>query len=209
MWQEASKKIWIYSEPEVRLEALITEVAGSKGVVIAHPHPLYGGDMHNNVVEALAGTYFKSGYTVLRFNFRGVGGSTGSFANGIGEAKDLKAAFNYLKDLGKDQLAVAGYSFGAWVIALCLNELDSIDHIVFVSPPVSMLDFSFVKGLNKKMLVITGDFDEIAPKDEIASLISKWSPYAKLRIIKGADHFYWGYTKEIEKVLMEFLKDES
>jgi alpha/beta superfamily hydrolase len=92
----------------LQLEGLLSLASGDKGVVITHPHPLYGGDMHNNVVDTLARVYRQHGYTTLRFNFRGVGGSQGHYDEGEGEQEDIKAALDYLLGQGKTRLDLAG-----------------------------------------------------------------------------------------------------
>ena len=200
------KRISISSDRGVILEALLSEAPGKDALLMAHPHPLYGGDMYNNVVEAVVRAYYDMGYTTVRFNFRGVGRSSGSFDNGIGERKDIKAVFKYLMDIGKERIAVGGYSFGAWVVALSLGDLAHMDHVVLISPPVSMVDFSFLADDPRIKLVITGSYDYIAPPDVLERMLNLWNPEAVFRIIEGADHFYWGYSGEIEAVVKEFLE---
>lgn len=200
------KTIFIKSDSDVVLEALLSETFGKDAILVAHPHPLYGGNMYNSVVEAVVKAYNSVGYTTIRFNFRGVGRSSGSFDNGIGEREDIKAVFRYLIELEKEKIAIAGYSFGAWVGALCLKDLIYVDHTVFISPPVSIVDFSFLQDQPKIKLVITGSNDYIAPPDLLQKMLPLWNPEAILRIIDGADHFYWGHTGEVEVVLKEFLE---
>ncbi|RLJ02607.1 MAG: alpha/beta hydrolase, partial [Candidatus Aenigmatarchaeota archaeon] len=102
---------------DVKIEGMLYNAPGEKGAVVTHPHPLYGGDMHNNVVETVVQAYREKGYATLRFNFRGVGRSTGSYDEGIGEQEDVRAALAYLTGTGKTSIDLAGYSFGAWVNA--------------------------------------------------------------------------------------------
>ncbi len=203
--QDKEKPIFITSDSGIRLEALIAENQKDKGVVIAHPHPLYGGNMYNNVVEAVALAYYTAGYTTVRFNFRGVGRSTGAFDNGIGEAEDVKTVFRYLESMGIKSIALTGYSFGSWVVASCLKDLQQADHAVFISPPVAMIDFSFLKNEPKVKLVITGSYDDIAPSEVLKKIVPEWSSEAKLIVIDGADHFYWGYSEQIKEVITQFL----
>ena len=202
----SEEKVFISLSSDIKLEALIALSSGQNAVLVAHPHPLYGGDMYNNVVEALINAYQKSGYTTLRFNFRGVGKSGGSYDNGIGEKEDVRAVFAYLLNIGKDKIAVSGYSFGAWVVASCIKELKEVDHVVMVSPPVSVIDFSFLDYDPRIRLVITGSYDDIAPPVIIKDMLHKWNPNAILKIIDGADHFYWGKTNEIENIVIRFLR---
>jgi alpha/beta superfamily hydrolase len=97
------------------IEALLHRASGERGAVICHPHSLMGGSMYNNVVEALQEAFASEGISTLRFNFRGVGSSTGSYSEGVGEKEDIWAAGNYLKTSGLREIFFAGYSFGAWV----------------------------------------------------------------------------------------------
>ena len=86
-------------ENYIKIEGLLSDIPGNQGVVITHPHPLYGGDMHNNVVQAILNAYSANDFSTLRFNFRGVGGSTGEYSEGIGEQEDVGAALRYMKGL--------------------------------------------------------------------------------------------------------------
>jgi len=198
--------IFFYSG-DLRLEALFAKGDTEKGVVVTHPHPLYGGDMYNNVVAAIVTAYQDSGYTTLRFNFRGVGGSHGTHDEGRGEQEDVKAALAYLKSKGIQDLHLGGYSFGAWVNALALNQFsDDIATMVMVSPPVAFLDFSFLKYSEKIKLIISGERDDIAPPSIIKPMKDTWNPGAAFYVIEGADHFYWGKEKEIIKMIKEYLQ---
>jgi uncharacterized protein len=99
------------------LEGLFSRGRTGKGAVITHPHPLYGGDMANYVVEAAVRVLQNSGLATLRFNFRGVGASHGRYENGLGEREDVRAALAWLRDQGVSRTHLYGYSFGAWVNA--------------------------------------------------------------------------------------------
>jgi uncharacterized protein len=125
------KKITINSE-SLKLEGLFNPASTDKGVVLAHPHPLYGGDMYNNVVEALCLAYNECGYSSLRFNFRGVGRSEGSYGNGDGEQKDIKAAIDFFRVEGIKEIDLAGYSFGSWAISLGIKRFKDINRVIMV-----------------------------------------------------------------------------
>ena len=172
-----------------------------KGVAITHPHPLYGGNMHNNVVAAVSRTYQKMGFTTLRFNFRGVGGSQGNYGDGIGEQEDVRAAVAYLADIGIRRIDLAGYSFGAWVNALSVSDGLKVDNMVMVSPPVAFIDFKSISNLSSLRLIITGSRDDIAPAGMVEKLCPTWNPTAKFEVISGADHFYGGFSDRIEEIL--------
>jgi alpha/beta superfamily hydrolase len=184
-----------------QLEGLFKRGTSGKGVVITHPHPLYGGDMHNSVVTAMMQVYQKHDYTTLRFNFRGVGNSQGTYADGRGEQEDVRAALAYLADLGIQHLNLAGYSFGTWANAHLTCRDDGVEAMVMVSPPAAFMDFGAIGSLDCLKLIITGSRDEIAPSGLINQLIPKWNPQARFEIIEGADHFYGGYLDRLQAVL--------
>jgi hypothetical protein len=201
----AERRIFFESD-RLRIEGLIEELPGEKGVVITHPHPLYGGTMHNNVVKAVAAAYQDKGYSTLRCNFRGVEKSEGVYDNGVGEQEDVKGALKCLSDLAKKVIDLAGYSFGAWVIALGLEKYESVKRVVMVSPPVDVIDFSFLQHNPKIQLVITGSRDDIGGYRNIQKMLPKWNEKAVFKVIDGADHFYGGKEDELKEIIKEFLK---
>ena len=188
------------------IEGRLEKNSLQKGVVITHPHPLYGGDMHNNVVEAIARVYRQNGYTYLRFNFRGVGNSQGNHDNGIGEQADVRAAVSYLADLSIEEIDLAGYSFGAWVNALAIITEPPLANMIMVSPPLAFIDFGAVSDLGRLSLIVTGSRDDIAPPDLIEKSYAEWNSEAKFEVINGADHFYVGYTDKLEAILRAHLE---
>ena len=187
------------------LEGLICRSDGKEAVVVTHPHPLYGGDMHNNIVESLVRAYRQKGYTTLRFNFRGVGRSEGVHDNGTGEREDVKAAVGYLCEEGKSEIDLAGYSFGAWVGVQGVEELAEVKRVIMVSPPVDFIDFSHLKYSPKIRLVIAGSEDDIASPATIEKMLPEWNRDARFEVVQGADHFYWGKTDELEEILEDYL----
>jgi uncharacterized protein len=210
------KRMWKMSEKVISLpvgglqmEGLLDDRPGERGLVVTHPHPLYGGNMDNNVVTTIRNVYAEKDYTTLRFNFRGAGGSEGCYDNGVGEQEDLQAALDYLSTLGKKQIDLAGYSFGAWVIALGLHRFTTVGRVVMVSPPVDFLDFSSLRENPRIRLVISGSRDDFGSPDQIGKMVSGWNRSAEWRIIEGADHFYWDKTPELTAILREFLDKEN
>lgn len=191
---------------ECELEAGLALGSESKGVILAHPHPLYGGDMRNPVITALMDTFQKHNWSTLRFNFRGVGGSNGSFDEGRGEVDDLLAAVDRLHQEGVARILLAGYSFGAWVIfqAAVAGRLEQ-EKQLFVAPPAAMMEFGsdLLPGLE---LVIVGEKDDIAPPEKVRPLSQKWNPAAPLVTVASADHFFTGCLDSVEKVLQQFLQ---
>lgn len=198
------KKIDFISDNN-RLEGLFYEGSNGKGVVITHPHPMYGGDMYNGVVESIASAYREKGYSTLRFNFRGVGASEGRFDDGDGEQKDVLAAQAYLEQMKIQRVDLAGYSFGAWVNARvgCVDATGQ--QMVMVSPPVAFIDYTSVGRLPCLKLVVAGSRDDYAPTDQIRNMLPNWNDAAAFRIIEGADHFYGGYLQELESILEAFI----
>ena len=190
-----------------QLEGLWHSGTGDRGVIITHPHSLYGGTMHNPVVEVIQGAYRQNGYATLRFNFRGVGGSQGDYDNGSGEQNDVRAAIAAVQARGVSDVALAGYSFGAWVNArLIAKDPMVIASMLMVSPPVGFIEFGDVSTLSSLKLVITGSRDEIAPEEQIRVLLPNWNPDAHLEIIDGCDHFYIGYIDKLKSILTTYLQ---
>jgi len=187
------------------IEGLIDIRSKTRGVVISHPHPLYGGDMYNIVVESIARAYRKKDYTTLRFNFRGVGKSQGRYDKGVGEQTDVAAALYHLRQTGIDKLDLAGYSFGAWVNALVSCKDTSMDHMIMVSPPVGVIDFQPVTRIDRLHLAVTGSRDEFAPADKIEELVPIWNDRSYFEIIAGADHFYGGHLEQLESILSTYI----
>lgn len=185
-----------------KLEGLLRAGTNQKGAVITHPHPLSGGDMYNPVVEAIEAAYHKAGFSTLRFNFRGTGSSAGSHDNGVGEREDVAAAAACLKFKGAKRIHLSGYSFGAWVNAMALQNGLAVDGMTMVAPPVAFIDFADgirLPGLTK---VVAGSRDEFAPPEWIHSLLANWNRDAELDIIDGADHFFSSHLDDVTRILL-------
>lgn len=200
------EKITFESGPH-RLEGYWQAGTANKGVVITHPHPLYGGTMHNPVVETVQSTYQEHGYATLRFNFRGVGSSQGHYDNGTGEQDDVRAAVAFVRNQAVPAIDLAGYSFGAWVNAgVAAEQGTPIESMMMASPPVGFIEFENDNALSCLKLVVTGSRDDIAPPDRIRALLPAWNPDAQFEIIDGCDHFYSGYLDKLQSILTQYLK---
>jgi uncharacterized protein len=195
-----AERITFLSE-EYEIEGLLNQRDEKKGVVVTHPHPLYGGDMYNMVVESIVHVYHMKGYSTLKFNFRGVGRSQGTYDNGLGEQKDVLSALSFLADMGMERIDLAGYSFGAWVNAHAQQKDTLTKQMIMVSPPVGFMDFKSIVTMDALKFVVTGNRDDIAPADVIEKMMSTWNPNARFEVIDGADHFYGGYLNQLESVL--------
>jgi alpha/beta superfamily hydrolase len=191
----------VFGNENIRLEGLYAPADGALGAVIAHPHPLMGGDMDNPVVGILSETLFACGITTLRFNFRGVGKSTGSFDEGRGEQDDLLAAASFLEEQGIREILPVGYSFGAWVNAGVLNRRDLLPAI-FVSPPVNLLRFECQALRGRVGLIICGDQDQFCPLDKIRIVAAELS--CRLDIIPDADHFFLSREQDLAACITAF-----
>ena len=200
-----SEKRISFQSGNLNIEGLFEKISDEKGVVVTHPHPLYGGDMYNNVVETITEAYREEEYSTLRFNFMGVGRSEGGFDQGRGEQQNVKAALCFLSDSGINELDLAGYSFGAWVNAAGIEKFDLAKRLVMVSPPVSFMDFSPIKQSDKIRLIVTGTEDDIADWEKIEDYLGKWNQKAVFKTVQGADHFYWGKASELKRILHEFI----
>ncbi len=175
------------------------------GVVICHPHPLYGGDMHNNVVLALSRVLAEKGLCALRFNFRGTGASEGAFADGEGEKNDLHAALNVLAErpeVEPNRLGVAGYSFGGMVSFMAAKTSIKLKALAAVSPVVTP---GLMQGLNLPTYIICGTRDHVVSTDMLVQEAEKISPPGKVELIQGVDHFWGGFEIEMADKVATFL----
>ena len=176
------------------LQARLAQAQDARGgLVVCHPHPLYGGDMDNPVVVRAVEVAMQRGLSTCRFNFRGVGRSSGAHAKGEGEQDDVKAA---LASLGRRlpagaPLGLAGYSFGAWVSASVAASGTSLAALCLIAPPLSMFDFATLAGSGCELLIVAGTRDTYCPTAGLAALTDQ-VPAARVETIEGADHFFFG-----------------
>ena len=188
----------IFAGPDGRLEGRYHAQAKPDApiAIILHPHPQYGGTMNNRVVYNLHYAFHKIGFTVMRFNFRGVGRSQGEFDQGIGELSDAAAALDYLQAMNPNSKHcwVAGFSFGAWIGMQLLMRRPEITGFISVSPQANMYDFSFLAPCPSSGLIINGTADRVAPPKDTNALVGKLREQKGITItheeIEGADHFF-------------------
>ena len=189
----------IFPGPEGRLEGRYHPQPGKPDAPIAivlHPHPQYGGTMNNRVVYNLHYAFHNMGFTVLRFNFRGVGRSQGEYDQGIGELSDAASALDYLQAMNPNSKHcwVAGFSFGAWIGMQLLMRRPEITGFISVAPPANMYDFSFLAPCPSSGLIINGTADRVAPPKDTHALVAKLREQKGITVtheeIDGADHFF-------------------
>ena len=196
----------------VQLEGLLNiqeAFSIKRGAVLCHPHPQYGGDMHNLVISTAVDAASQGGFSTLRFNFRGVGRSGGSYSEGVGEREDVKAAIEYLfSALGHSDapLALLGYSFGAWAALPVGIQDNRIKGMVAIAPPLGLYDFGFLEGSKKIKLLMAGDQDFFCPTTLLESWFERLEEPKTLAIIEGADHFFFAHHRQLIEPLKEFLK---
>jgi uncharacterized protein len=199
-----------FSGPEGNLEGLIDCSAGNVGTgtaVICHPLPTHGGTMQNKVVHTLAKVAAANGSTALRFNFRGVGKSTGSFDEGMGETDDALAAINWLNEIEPDSsLLLAGFSFGSYV-ALRAAAVAQPAALITVAPPVRMFEFASLNPPQCPWLVIQGDEDEIVDASDVINWVRTLEQTPQLEIMEGAGHFFHGRLIDLREICNGFIEN--
>jgi uncharacterized protein len=208
--------------PAGRLEALLWSLPDRAGAVppplaalVCHPHPLFGGTMHNKVVYQTAKTLHRFGLPVLRFNFRGVGLSEGTHDKGAGEQADVSAALEFLAaEYPGAPLLLAGFSFGSWV-GLRVGCSDSrVKELIGLGLPIGTLGdraFSYLDACDKPKLLVCGEFDQYGPPQKLNALVEQFPPHVKQRtsvsIIPGADHFFAGHLAELESTIAGWVTE--
>jgi alpha/beta superfamily hydrolase len=188
----------IINGPEGRLEGRYHPGKDSNAPIalLLHPHPEHGGTMNNKIVYSLYQTFVHRGFSALRFNFRGVGRSQGTFNRSEDELGDAAAALDWTQGHNPNASGcwVAGFSFGAWIGMQLLMRRPEISGFISVSPPVDLYDFAFLAPCPASGLIVQGDTDKLVPEKSVAGLVEKLSNQRRItidyRVIKGADHFF-------------------
>ena len=210
----------------IRLEGMLHRAEGEgqhPAAVICHPHPLGGGSIHNGVVRAIARTLVSSGVVALRFNFRGVGASEGTFDNGVGERDDVAGALDWLlaqPTVDPRRVSVVGYSFGACVGLVCAQSDARVSAYAGVGLSMAFCDSGDLQSLMKDgedapspgygslacpKLFITGEYDHLAPPDQLLGLVERLPDPKSVQIVPGAGHFWRGAEREVAQWIADFL----
>ncbi|HYM33728.1 MAG TPA: alpha/beta hydrolase [Candidatus Cybelea sp.] len=204
----------IFNGPDGRLEGRYqhSSVSNAPIALILHPHPQYGGTMNNKVVYHLFHTFAKRGFSVLRFNFRGVGRSQGTYDHGQGELSDAASALDWLQANNPNATGcwIAGFSFGAWIAMQLLMRRPEVSGFVSVAPPASLFDFAFLAPCPSSGLIVHGKADELVQEADVARLAQRLANQRDIRIeykaIPGATHFFEEHIDELTNVVDRHLR---
>jgi hypothetical protein len=180
--------------------------------VVCHPHPLFGGTMHNKVVYQIARTLDRLGIPVLRFNFRGVGLSGGRHDRGRGEQGDVRAALDYLAAQVPDvPLLVSGFSFGCWVGLRVGCEDSRVKELIGLGAPVNNTNLGYLATCKKPRLLVQGENDEYGSPARLDQLVQSFPAdvlaIARVVIVPGADHFFAGLLEHVDAALTAWLTE--
>ena len=203
----------IINGPEGRLEGRYHHAPARNAplALLLHPHPLHGGTMKNRVIQCLFQSFQRRGFSVLRFNFRGVGRSQGTFARGEGELADAAAALDWMQTINADAPAtwIAGYSFGAWIGMQLLMRRPEISGFVSIAPPANAYDFTFLAPCPSSGLIVHGDADEVVPRPDLQKLLDRLSHQRGIKIdfadVPGADHLFTDQIDEMMAAVDDYL----
>jgi len=180
--------------PAGALEAVLQERASGEHAitaVVCHPHPLYGGTLHNKVVHRVASAFHALGAAVLRFNFRGVGRSEGRHDQGAGELEDARAAFVFMNERWpRARHWLAGFSFGAWIAARLAAERADVERLLLVAPPIKTSSFEVLRRAPVPKRVIQGTSDAVCPLAMLEAEFPYWAEPKRLVTVEGAGHFF-------------------
>ena len=193
--------------PAGLLEALLEDPGGSgaRFAVVCHPHPLHGGTMHNKVVFMLARALQEQGIPTLRFNYRGVGRSAGSYDDGRGETDDALSVIDWGRRRWPGaRLVLAGFSFGA-AVSLRAALVAGAEHLISVAPPVTRLTGP-VSRPDCRWLLLQGDADELVDCREVLAWAARFAPPPTVRVFAGGDHFFHGRLHELKTAVEEHFR---
>lgn len=200
--------------PEGRLEGKLFQAKDKTAPIalVMHPHPQHGGTMNNKVAYRLYESFARCGFSVLRFNFRGVGNSEGSFDNGIGELSDAAAALDWLHSQcpRARSIWIGGFSFGAWITMQLLMRRPDVKRFIAISPPANNYDFSFFSPCPSSGFVTVGTADDITPAENIEELLKNTARQKGVQIhfakVPDADHFYIDKQDQLSALLCKYIQ---
>jgi alpha/beta superfamily hydrolase len=199
--------------PAGRLEALLNAGTpeATHAALVCHPHPVFGGTLHNKVVFHAMKALNGFGFPVLRFNFRGAGLSEGLHDHGNGEAEDVRAALDWLEREYTLPIIFAGFSFGAAVGLRVACPDDRVKALIGLGTPIAPVDdrnyeFTFLQSCAKPKLFVSGTRDQFGPKAKLQAMVDALPEPKRLVLIDSADHFFEGRLRELRESIEEWLR---
>ena len=198
--------------PAGRLEAILWKSASSVrsplAALVCHPHPLFGGTMHNKVIYQAAKSLDALGLVVLRFNFRAAGMSEGSHDRGHGERSDVRAALDFLAgEFPGVPLLLAGFSFGCWVGLQVGCADERVTEVIGLGTPVNDSDFSYLQNCTKPKLFVHGSDDQFGAIKKVETLVASLPGEKWLVTVPGADHFFTGKLDQLDGAITTWLTE--
>jgi alpha/beta superfamily hydrolase len=200
--------------PAGRLEALLNGGSpdATHAALVCHPHPLFGGTLHNKVVFHAMKALNGFGFPVLRFNFRGTGLSAGEHAHGVGEVEDVRAALNWLDSEFTLPIIFAGFSFGAAVGLRAAYSDERVRAMIALGLPAvavenRVYDFEFLRSSTKPKLFVSGSRDQFGPAGKLEALVATFADPKKLVRIEAGDHFFEGRLREMREAIETWVKE--
>ena len=179
--------------------------------IILHPHPQFGGTMNHQIIYQLYYAFVHRGFSALRFNFRGVGRSQGSFDHGTGELSDAAAALDWAQTINPEAKScwIAGFSFGAWIGMQLLMRRPEIEGFISIAPPANLHDFTFLAPCPSSGLIVHGDQDRVVPQKDVQALVDKLKTQKGItidqQIIRGANHFFDNYVDGLIDICADYV----
>lgn len=203
----------VFNGPEGRLEGHYTHAKTPNAplALVLHPHPEHGGTMNNKVTYALFQSFVARGFSTLRFNFRGVGKSQGTFDKGEGELSDAAAALDWMQELNPNApyVWIGGFSFGAWIGMQLLMRRPEVRGFISVAPPAHTHDFSFLAPCPTSGLIMCGEQDEFVPANSVQKLVDRLQTQKGIEIdfrtIPGANHFFRNKLGSLVEVMHDHM----
>jgi alpha/beta superfamily hydrolase len=203
------RKLWIEG-PAGRLESAVRVAPDPRGaVVLAHPHPLHGGTLHNPVMFHSDRVLHRAGLTTLRFDFRGVGSSEGKHDDGRGEVEDLAACVAWVRGIaGGGPVLTVGYSFGSWCALRHAAADPSVAAVVGIGVPIRTYDFRGVfEAVRKPVGLVHGSEDELAPLEDLRAHVARAKPDARLHVVEGASHLFPGRAPDAAAAVLAAVEE--
>jgi uncharacterized protein len=209
---EHDSRSFFLQGPVGQLEALLwtprSTTPPPMAALVCHPHPLFGGTMHNKVIFQATKSLDSFGIPVLRFNFRGAGLSAGAHDRGLGERDDVRTALKFLiEEFSGVPLLVAGFSFGSVVGLRVGCETPEVTQLIGLGLPVNNADVSFLFACAKPKLFVHGSNDEHGDLKKVEELVPEFAGQNHLVIVEGVDHFFAGKLNELDKAITDWLAE--